>query len=283
MPVTVNIPVEVNAGTHATNVTVQGETVSYNYLHIPLKYNTVSGDLATSSLSALFKYKEDADSSQVLVDVSGSTTGLQTVLETALSSIFLTPYITSGVVFSDNSSRNLSTNPLKYYENATTHMTASDVSGASLVAYVREYLYDNLASTVGLAETTGALSISLDIQSVATQLLSQLTGSGITSQAIRQNIYEQLYQLAPSRFSAGTNATFQPLPFQAGDSLVFLITFQFPSSLISTPVYQNVMRLGNSPLFIDTGHKIQVLSGTTTPVVQNFPDCTVLLRVIFTE
>lgn len=284
MPVTLNIPVEVSAGTHATNVTVQGEAVTYNYVHIPLKYQTISGDMVASALGALFQYKEDSNQSQILVDVSGSTTTFQTLLESALTSGSLTPLSATGVVFSDNTSRNLSNAPLKYYVDASTHPTASDISGASLTAYIKEYLYDNLSSALGLAGTTGALSITLNQASTIAQgLLDQVCGSTFTSYAIRQNLYEQLYQLAPERFSAGSNATFQPLPFQAGDAITFLVSFQFPSSMITTPVYQNAMRVNGSSVYVGTGNKIQVQTGTTSPVLQSFPDCTVMLRIILTN
>jgi hypothetical protein len=283
MPVSLNIPVEVSAGTYATNVTVQGEAVSYNYVHVPLKYQTISGDMAASAFGSLFQYKEDANQEQVLVDVSGSPTALQTLVESALTSSSLSPLATTGVVFSDNSSRNLSTTPLKYYVNASTHVAGTDVSGASLASYIKEYLYDNLSAPLGLAATTGTISITLNQSAtIAQAVVNQITSSGATPAAIRQNMYEQLLQLAPDRFPAGPDSSYQPLPFEAGDAITFLATYQFPASLISTPVYQNVLRVGGGSLFVGTGNKISVQTGTTTPVLQNFPDCTVLLRIVFT-
>jgi hypothetical protein len=284
MPVTLNIPVEVSAGTYATNVTVQGEAVTYNYIHVPLKYQSISGDMVATSLSSLFQYKEDSDQSQVLVDVSGSTSAFQTLVQTALTSSALSPLSTTGVVYADNTTRSLTTDPLKYYVDASTHLAGTDLSGASLAAYIKEYLYQNLSSALGLAGTTGELAITLNqSQTIAESFVSQVCGSSFTSYAIRQNLYEQLYQLAPERFSAGPNAEFQPLPFEAGDAITFLVSFQFPSSMISTPVYQNAMRVNGSSVYVGTGNKIQVQTGTSAPILQSFPDCTVMLRIILTN
>jgi hypothetical protein len=284
MPVTLNIPVEVSAGTYPTNVTVQGEAVSYNYFHIPVKYATISGDMVAADLGTMFQYKEDSNHSQILVDVSGSTSALQSLVQTALTSSGLVPVSVSGVSYADNTSRNLSTDPLKYYVSASEHVTASDISGATLEAYVKEYLYDNLSAVLGLSATTGSLSVTLDQSAtIAGTVVTKLTETTVNGSAIRQNMYEQLFQLAPERFSAGEDNVFQPLPFEAGDAITFLISYQFPSSMISTPVYQNAMRVNGSSLYVGTGNKILVQTGTTTPVLQNFPDCTVLMRIVLTN
>ena len=41
----INIPVEIDAGSFATALQVQGETVSYSKVNVPLQYVTVGGDV----------------------------------------------------------------------------------------------------------------------------------------------------------------------------------------------------------------------------------------------
>ena len=135
---------------------------------------------------------------------------------------------------------------------------------------------------------------------VAEALASQICGTDATEQgvaalALRQNIYEQMFTLAPERFQESTlmnqdpaaNSQYKDLPFQPNDTMAFLVTFKFPANQISAPVVQNAIRTANSSVYVDTGSKISVAAptdttSTTRPQLSDFPNCTVMLRAKLT-
>jgi hypothetical protein len=169
-------------------------------------------------------------------------------------------------------------------------------------AYLQEYLYDNLSAAIGLAATTGVIDITLSRSSVgaseivAEALAAQIcdasgTEQGVAAAALRQNLYEQMFTLAPERFldsdlmrkPTANDADYKDLPFQPNDSLAFLVTFRFPASQIMAPVVQNAIRTGSSSLYVGTGSRIGVstpadTTSTTRPVLSDFPSATVMLR-----
>jgi hypothetical protein len=100
-----------------------------------------------------------------------------------------------------------------------------------------------------------------------------------------------MFAAAPERFQESTlmnrdpagNITYQRLPFQLDDTLAFLVTFKFPAAQISAPVVSNAIRTTQNGLYVDTGSKINVVSGTDAtsslrPNLSDFPECTVMMR-----
>jgi hypothetical protein len=310
-PIDINIPIEIDAGNFATAVTVQGETVSYNHVNLPLQYETASGNPTVTELGSTFIWKEDAaDQTQVVVDISGGAIGsfangtavVKALFKAALEGGDLRNIgMESGVVYADDSARDTTEDPVKYYEDKDTH-TAGTSSGSTLKAYLQEYLYDNLSKVIGLAATTGVIDITLSrggssaSEIIAEALASQICGSsnteqGVAAAALRQNIYEQIFSLAPERFqdsslmrrTTANDAEYKDMPLVSGDSLAFLVTFKFPASQISAPVVRNAIRTTDSSVYVDTGNKISVATAadstsTTRPNLSDFPACTVLMR-----
>jgi hypothetical protein len=325
-PVLINLPVEIDAGEFFTQMTVQGETVKYNKVHVPLEYTTVSGDVTYSQMAQAIVYKEDAaDQTKVIVDLSGGAIGTHTNGKAVIKALFkkalegstLKSLDISGVVYADNTARNTATDAVKFYVNKDTHKSGllTDLSGANLAGYLREYLYDNLSAAIGLAATTGEINITLNRQYgdisgaaaseiIADMLAKKLAGEALGTEtdaetvgkALRQNIYEQMFVLAPERFKetnlmrkAGEPATddkYTSLPFQVNDTLAFLVTFKFPGKNISAPVLQHALTT-TQQTYTATGDKITVttpssntlLPGTTGNYILNdFPNCTVMMR-----
>ena len=316
-PITLNIPIEIDAGNFATSTTVQGETVSYSGIHLPLLYQTnPATDPTIQNLRDTFLWKEGATQDQVTVDISGGAIGsfangtavVKALFKAALDGTDLRNIeMTSGVVYADETARNTATDPVKFYVSKDTH-TAGVSTGSTLKAYLQEYLYNNLSKVFGLAATTGTIDITMSrdgsaaseiiAQALATQICqaSGNTEQEVASAAIRQNLYEQMFALAPERFQESTlmgqdpagNIAYQKLPFQADDTLAFLVTFRFPKTLISAPVIGNALRTGSSSLYVSTGNKISVVSGTSAtntlqPYLSDFPACTVMMRVQLKE
>jgi hypothetical protein len=309
-PIDINIPLEIDAGSFATAVTVQGETVAYNHFNLPLQYETQSGDVTLQEVAQVFQFKEAADQAEVTVDVYQSAIGsfadgqavVKALFKSALeANVLYNISMTEGPVYADDSTRDTSVDPLKFYMDKDTH-TAGVSVGSTLKTYLQEYLYDNLSATIGLAATSGAIDITMSrsgvdaseiiAEALATQLCgSSATEQGVAAAALRQNIYEQIFSLAPERFqdsslmrqNTANDADYKNLPLVAGDSLAFLVTFKFPASQISAPVIRNAIRTGNSSTFVDTGNKISVSTtddstSTTRPNLSDFPNCTVLMR-----
>jgi hypothetical protein len=314
-PIDINIPIEIDAGNFATAVTVQGETVSYNHVNLPLQYETASGNPTVTELGSTFIWKEDdADQTQVVVDISGGAIGSYANGTAVVKALFKAALdggdlrnigMASGVVYADDSARNTTSDPVKFYVDKDTH-TAGTSSGSTLKAYLQEYLYDNLSKVIGLAATTGVIDITLSrggdsaSEIIAEALASQICGSSATEQgvaaaALRQNIYEQIFSLAPERFqdsslmrrTTANDADYKDMPLVTGDTLAFLVTFKFPASQISAPVVRNAIRTTDASVYVDTGNKISVSTAadstsTTRPNLSDFPNCTVLMRTKLT-
>ncbi len=311
-PINIQLPIEIDAGNFATTVTVQGETVTYNHVNLPLLYETANVDPTAENMSKTFQWKEDASNqTQVTVDISGAAIGsyangtavVKALFKAALEGTALHNIgMPSGVVYADDSARDTTVDPVKFYVDKDTH-TAGTTAGSTLKAYLQEYLYDNLSAVIGLAATTGLIDITLSrsgsdaSEIIASALANQICGSSATEQgvaaaALRQNIYEQMFSLAPERFQdsalmrqpSANDAEYKDLPFVVDDTLAFLVTFRFPASQISAPVVQNAIRTGgNTNVYVDTGSKIAVAApsdstSTTRPNLSDFPNCTVLLR-----
>ncbi len=285
--------------------------MTYNKVHVPLEYQTGASDPTVANMRDTFQWKEDA-ADQTLVVVDVSTSGVSTFAngKAVVKALFKASLdgddlrnvaMASGIVYADQSARNTSTDPSKFYVSKDSHV-AGTTSGSTLKAYLQEYLYDNLSAAIGLAATTGVIDITLSrsgsaaSEIVAEALAEQICGSsgteqGVAAAALRQNIYEQMFTLAPERFAESSlrrtdpagNIAYQDLPFQLNDTLAFLVTFKFPANQISAPVVQNAIRTnGNANVYVDTGSKISVAAPANAtnpaPSLSNFPDCTVMLR-----
>ena len=306
-PIEINIPIEIDAGDYAVALTAQGEVVSYSKVHIPLKYETsaAASDPSAASVGAAIRYKEDVDD-QTKVDVTVyNETTVKDLFKAALDGSSLTwSGMTDGVVDSSGSTRNMTSDPLKYYVDKATHNLHS-VAGSpdtrNLEAYLREYLYDNLKAAIGLAATSGDIDITMsrkidnddiDVSEIVSDaLIKKLSPPAnaeaavvVAAKALRQNIYEQMFTLAPARFAAmnETNALEKPLPFIKDDSLAFLVTFKFPGSSISAPVFANKLDVADSNVAVLTGSKIDVKTQAPASniVFNDFPHCTVMMRTV---
>ena len=310
-PISINIPLEIDAQNFATSLTVQGENVTYNHVHLPLEYQTAPADPTVANMATTFRWREDqVNQTQVEVEANATAVGSYANGKAVVKALFKAALeggdlknveMTQGVVYADDSARTTIADPVKFYVNKDTH-TAGTAVGSTLKAYLQEDLYDNLTKAIGLAATTGMIDITLSrsgsaaSEIVAEALAEQLCGAsgteqGVAALALRQNIYEQMFTLAPERFAESeymrrdpaANSYFRPLPFQVGDTMAFLVTFRFPASQISTPVIQSAVRTGQANVYVDTGSKVAVATpadttSTTRPQLSDFPNCTVMLR-----
>ena len=297
-PIDINIPIEIDAGSFGTTLTVQGELVSYSKVHIPLLYESVAADPSAENMGQAIQWAEDqTDQTQVTVTVDANGRAVvKSLFKAALAANSLECIgMTSGVIYSDGTARNTVTDVCKYYESADSHL----VGAATLKKYLQQYLYAILSAAVGLAASTGDINIALSRENVdADEIIAEalveklcaLSGNpGVEASALRQNIYEQMFTMAPERFAESTLRNSEPgadtasknLPFVVGDSLAFLVTFKFPGSQISAPVVQNALRTTNSQVYVATGNKISVIAPenpAVAPVLSDFPNCTVMLR-----
>jgi hypothetical protein len=275
-------------------------------VHIPLKYETsaAAADPSAANVGAAIKYKEDVvDQTKVDVKVDNETTVRELFKKALDGSSLEWSGMTNGVINADGTSRAMTATSLKYYVDKATHKVHSDGSSTrDLEAYLREYLYDNLSAAIGLAATSGDIDITMErAGSAASEIVSEAlatklslsTGTEaelVAAKTLRQNIYEQMFTLAPARFAEGSlmragvgaDAEYAPLPFIVGDSLAFLVTFKFPGSSISAPVFANKLDVANSDVAVLTGDKVsvQTQAPASNIVFNDFPHCTVMMRTV---
>ena len=248
-------------------------------VHLSLEH--ISWNPSFTAMASTFQWT--SDSQQITVSVMGSN-AVKSLFQGALQSQALLPTSSiQTIVYADGTVRDANADPIKYYVSSGTHMIASSGggSGASLKSYLREYLYENLSSAIGLAATTGDIDIAFAQDGVAAdETISAAIAEQIcllTAQGVRKSLYDQMLAAAPDRFSSSGSGG--PLPFQANDTLAVRIAFKFPAGLIQTPVAQSILRVKNSSLFVSTGNKIQVTRPVAVPQLNDFPDCTVQLCV----
>ena len=273
-PVKISLPIELTGlDGMAVDVGVQGEMVQYNGVNVALEVN-LSEDQSNDVIDAI-RFKEDA-ADETLVDVTVSS-GFTGVVKDILGGSGFYAIAEGGAAAA------------KYYVAPNSHDLASTEGAAEahLNAYLKQYLYDFLAKTIGLAAMTGAIGLSAPDydQKVSDALLVKLTRDAAAA-AVRQSIYEQMFKAAAERFvdiyDAEANAAPTKLPFRSGDSIAFLVTVDFPASSMTTTVSENVLRSGDNEYSL--GDKISVLTSqtlaSTTPFnALTFPKCTVLVRM----
>ena len=232
------------------------------------------------------QWSQDLSTQQVSVTLN-PTNGLDAVknlFKNALNGELYAIPGASNLVYANNIGRNATDDPIKFYADKSTHVVGLSTP-STLVSYLREYLYDNLTKSVGLAATTGDVDITFTRNGVeaSESVAEQIAQALYSSQTARYSIYEQMISTVSERFSTlQTTNQQQPqnLPFIANDSLDVRVTFHFPATHIETPVVQNSLRIGSN-LFMATGSKISVISPANPvkkPVLSDLPSCSVVIR-----
>jgi hypothetical protein len=276
---------------------VEGEDVSYNYdlrLHY---YSKASDTKAIDLCNNVFKYNESTVS-DALTDVSCSApVTLKGLIKTALDASDLScavprkVYGLSGDMamkpdMSDNSGTLLTTRP------------------ALMKDYLRGWLYTYLYDIIGLAATTGSIELDMSgfSEYISENLKTQLCDGGATGAAVREFIFKAMFVQDPARFQNASGASTAPdfsgqtlankdllrgMPFKAGDSLSFLIKFNFPKGNIKAPVQSTVLRTEQTQKGIVVGEQTNItvstksLSNTIAPgdLFRDFRQCLVWLQV----
>jgi hypothetical protein len=216
------------------------------------------------------------------VGITGTIDIVKSLFQNALTTTNLYPSAVSSITYSDGTPRNIETDPIQYYISQDQHGNPGSEIGASLKAYIREYLYENLSSIIGSAATTGDIDIMFESQ--------ESLSNTIAAQVVQPVLFDQMYANASERFQSTIymSSYSHPLPFQVNDTLIIRIRFNFPASLIQTPVSEHVLRIKNSNLFIALGTKIQVSRPTSMqqpsiPMTTDLPSCIVELRIVLAK
>jgi hypothetical protein len=297
-PVSILLPIQVDFNQFGDiTVRVEGEDVSYNY-DLRLHYYSKSTDTKAVDLcNNVFKYNESTVS-DALTDVSCSApTTLKGLIKTALDASDLScavprkVYGLSGDMamkpdMSDNSGTLLTTRP------------------ALMKDYLRGWLYTYLYDIIGLAATTGSIELDMSgfSEYISENLKTQLCDGGATGAAVREFIFKAMFVQDPARFQNASGASTAPdfsgqtlankdllrgMPFKAGDSLSFLIKFNFPKGNIKAPVQSTVLRTEQTQKGIVVGEQTNItvstksLSNTIAPgdLFRDFRQCLVWLQV----
>jgi hypothetical protein len=294
--VSILLPIQVDFNQFGDiTVRVEGEDVSYNYdlrLHY---YSKVTDTKAVDLCNNVFKYNESTVS-DALTDVSCSAPAtLKALIKTALDASDISCTVPRKVY---NLSGDMAKDPM------------TDNSGGLLVTrpalmkdYLRGWLYTHLYDIIGLAATTGSIDLDMSgfSEYISENLKTQLC-EGANGAAIREFIFKAMFVQDPARFQNASGSSTAPdfsgqtlankdllrgMPFKAGDSLSFLIKFNFPKGNIKAPVQSTVLRLGTTTAGITVGEQTNItvstksLSNTIAPgdLFRDFRQCLVWLQV----
>jgi hypothetical protein len=296
-PVSILLPIQVDFNQFGDiTVRVEGEDVSYNYdlrLHY---YSKVTDVCATDLCNNVFKYNESTVS-DALTDVSCSAPStLKALIKTALDASDISCAVPRKVY---NLSGDMAREPLT--DNSGGLLTTRP---ALMKDYLRGWLYTHLYDIIGLAATTGSIDLDMSgfSEYISENLKTQLCDNGTNGAAVREFIFKAMFVQDPARFQNASGSSTAPdfsgqtlankdllrgMPFKAGDSLSFLIKFNFPKGNIKAPVQSTVLRLGTTTAGITVGEQTNItvstksLSNTIAPgdLFRDFRQCLVWLQV----
>jgi hypothetical protein len=296
-PVSILLPIQVDFNQFGDiTVRVEGEDVSYNYdlrLHY---YSKVTDVCATDLCNNVFKYNESTVS-DALTDVSCSAPStLKALIKTALDASDISCTVPRKVY---NLSGDMAKDPLT--DNSGGLLTTRP---ALMKDYLRGWLYTYLYDIIGLAATTGSIDLDMSgfSEYISESLKTQLCDNGANGAAVREFIFKAMFVQDPARFQNASGSSTAPdfsgqtlankdllrgMPFKAGDSLSFLIKFNFPKGNIKAPVQSTVLRLGTTTAGITVGEQTNItvstksLSNTIAPgdLFRDFRQCLVWLQV----
>jgi hypothetical protein len=296
-PVSILLPIQVDFNQFGDiTVRVEGEDVSYNY-DLRLHYYSKPADTTAVDLcNNVFKYNESTVS-DALTDVSCSAPAtLKALIKTALDASDISCAVPRKVY---NLSGDMALNPLT--DNSSGLLTTRP---ALMKDYLRGWLYTHLYDIIGLAATTGSIDLDMSgfSEYISESLKTQLCDNGANGAAVREFIFKAMFVQDPARFQNASGSSTAPdfsgqtlankdllrgMPFKAGDSLSFLIKFNFPKGNIKAPVQSTVLRLGTTTTGITVGEQTNItvstksLSNTIAPgdLFRDFRQCLVWLQV----
>ncbi len=189
------LPIQIVMGPLDSSVEVLGKSASFT--QTPLQIQTTLKD-RTQLFQSIFQYREG--SPQDTVDVG--------ILD-----------------------RNLLLETLKGIFEFNDFLTSSSVEQI-LVDHLSESLVAAFTTILGLNAARSLLYINPS-QKLYTGMAESVIQVLETSPDLRQLLYEQFWLESPERFLPGKNDTYQPIPFQSGDSLAFYLQLNFSNATIN--------------------------------------------------
>jgi hypothetical protein len=189
------LPIQIVMGPLESSVEVLGKSASFT--ETPLQIQTTLQN-SIQIFQSIFQYREGQPQDTVDVGILD-----RSLLSTTLLNVF-------------------------QYNAFLTNTSVEQI----LVNHLSELLIGSLTMVLGL---NAARSIVLITPSQ--QLYSGMVESIIqvleASSDLRQLLYEQFWLESPDRFLPGKNETYQPIPFQSGDSLAFYLQLNFANAKIN--------------------------------------------------
>jgi hypothetical protein len=290
MAIDIKLPVEVDLSGLVATINAQGELVTYSGIDFAVTEATstcVAAQFAGATL-----YKEGADADKVQVDLSGGfyearvAAALKASLNSIADAALTGPHademsgVGAGLAISNAS---------KHFDSYA--LPAQNGQGVTMDAFLKRHIYNYLIHNLGGQAVSSVLVVSeagiaalgndmnidwddTDADLIASKLKDALT-TAANSAFVRQSIYEQMLQSAPSRLTAqhpatdvagqGVDSEYRQVPFESGDSLAFLIKFIFAQPAVnvgsSKPFSSNTTADYTSP-----SSKITVANPATAPI-----------------
>ncbi len=193
-------------------------------VHILLPIQIIMGPL-DSSIEVLGK---SASFTQTPLQIQTTLTNTLEVFQSIFQYREGSPQDTVDVGILD---RNLLLETLKTIFQYNNFVTSSSVEQI-LLDHLSESLIASFTTVLGLNAARSFIYITPS-QALYTGMAESVIQVLETSPDLRQLLYEQFWLESPERFLPGKNNTYQPIPFQSGDSLAFYLHLNFSNAKIN--------------------------------------------------
>lgn len=189
------LPIEIGVGAFGSAVEVLGKIATFTETPLQIAMSCID---VVSAFRTAFQYKEGVPQDTVNVQIRDTA-----LLQNTLVDLFMNA-------------------------DCVTNTSVEQI----LVDHLSDSLIGHFTTILGLHAATSLVTIT-PTEEFYNGLAGSLVQALQTNSEMRQILYEQFLTAAPERFSPGKDDTFQPIPFEAGDSLAFYLQLTFTNAVIN--------------------------------------------------
>lgn len=189
------LPIEIGVGAFGSAVEVLGKIATFTETPLQIAMRCID---VVSAFRSAFQYREGVPQDTVNVQIQNSS-----LLHDTLVDLFINA-------------------------DCVTNTSVEQV----LVDHLSESLIGHFTTVLGLQAATSLVTIT-PTEEFYNGLAGSLVQALQSNADMRQILYEQFLTAAPERFSPGKDDTFQPIPFEAGDSVAFYLQLTFTNAVIN--------------------------------------------------
>lgn len=189
------LPIEIGVGAFGSDVEVLGKIATFTEIPLQIAMSCID---VVSVFRAVFQYREGVPQDTVNVQIQDAP-----LLHETLIDLFVNA-------------------------DCVTNTSVEQI----LVDHLSDSLIGHFTTVLGLQAATSLVTIT-PTEEFYNGLAGSLVQALQSNTEMRQILYEQFLTGAPERFSPGKDDTFQPIPFEAGDSVAFYLQLTFTNAVIN--------------------------------------------------